>query len=80
MLGHLLEIEDTPFRLTAVDGHLLERSDQLGGAIEVGDELLGGLLAAGDEPLQAGAANRAAGDLLRELLAAAGRSSTPPSD
>ena len=38
------EVERAPLGVAAVDRDLLERLDQVGGAVEVGDELLGGVL------------------------------------
>ena len=70
LLGRLAQLEDAAFGVAAVDRDLLERLDQVGGAIEVGDELLRGLLAAGDELVELGLAHRAVADLRGELVAA----------
>src|ERR1700686_3342362 len=39
LLGEIAEVEGTLVRVIAVGGDLLERADQFGGAIEIGDEL-----------------------------------------
>ncbi len=39
LLGEIAEVEGTLVRVIAVGGDLLERGDQFGGAIEIGDEL-----------------------------------------
>ena len=57
--------------MAPIDRDLPERLDQVGGAIEVGDELLGGFLAAGNEFVELGAPHRAVADFLGELVAAA---------
>jgi len=59
--------------VAAVDRDLLERLDQVGGAVEVGDQLLGGLLAAGDELVELGAPDLPVADLLGETVGAAGK-------
>src|SRR5262249_15841293 len=65
------EIEQAPFGVAAVDRHLLEGLDQVGGTVEVGDELLGGFLAAGDELIELGATYLTVADLLRKTIATA---------
>ena len=61
------EIEGALIRIVAVGGNLLERLDQFGGAIEVGDKLRGCIAAGGEKIVQARAAQIAALDLGGEV-------------
>ena len=80
LLGRLAQVELAALGVAAVDRDLLERLDQLAGALQVGDELLGGLAAAGDELVEPRAAQRRVRmQFARERVARAARSSTPPS-
>ena len=53
--------------MAAVDGDLLERLDQLSGALEIGDQLVCGVAATVGEFLEHGTAHRTRGDLLGEV-------------
>src|SRR5450432_3692725 len=69
LLGRLPQIEYPPLRVAAVGRDLLERLDQVSGTIEIGDELLGGLVTAGNEFLELGTTDRTVADLFGELRA-----------
>src|SRR6516164_7583191 len=45
LLRRELEVEAAPIRLAAIDGDLLERLNQFSRALEIGDELIGGIAA-----------------------------------
>src|SRR5262249_54389520 len=49
LFGRLPQVELAALRVAAVDRHLFERLDQLAGALQIGDELVGGLAVAVDE-------------------------------
>src|SRR5262249_40166358 len=55
--------------MAAVDRDLLERLNEVGRAIEVRDQLLGGFLAAGDEFVELRASHRTVPDFLGEAVA-----------
>ena len=79
LLGRLAHIEQAPLGVAAVDRDLLERLDQVGRAVEIGDQLLGSLLAAGDELVELRCAgSRRRGSPPRTARSAA-RSSMPRS-
>ena len=71
LFGRFAQVECAPVGVAAVDGDLLEGLDQLGGAVEVGDQLLGRFAAAGDEFVEPRAPQRPLADLGREIVAAA---------
>ena len=39
LFGQFAEVEDTPLRMVPVGRHLLERLNQFGGMVEIGDQL-----------------------------------------
>src|SRR6201989_3075467 len=63
------QVELTALGMAAVDRHLLERLDELAGALQVGDELVGGLAIALDEFHQARTPHLALAELEAEHLA-----------
>ncbi len=72
LFGRFAQIECPPLGVAAVDRDLLEGLDQVGGAIEVGDQLLGRFVAAGDEFVELGATDTAPSRIVgREMVAAA---------
>ena len=75
-----LQVELPPLGMGAVDRDLLERLDQFAGALQIGDQLVGGVAAAVDELLEPGAPQRRAERNSRlERRRTGARSSMPPS-
>src|SRR5262245_9338399 len=66
LLGHDLEVEGPPVGMAAIDGHLLERLDQLTRTLKIGYQLVRRVAATLGELVELGAAHVAGRDLLGE--------------
>ena len=69
LLGRLLEVELPPFGVAAVDRDLLERLDELAGALQVGDQLVGGVAPALQEFVEPRPPQRPRADFAGEVVA-----------
>src|SRR5260370_247564 len=71
VVGRLGEIELAARRMAAIHRNLLERLDQLAGALQIGDKLIGGGTARCYEVVETGAAQRRRSQFGGECLASA---------